>query len=192
MASTRVDYSEIVSALQENREGEVSDLLNELMFRLRDYLQVVLNATEAEAEECTQDAFLIVYKKIMADEIEKEKQIFSYFLQVCRNEYFRMMKDRWKQETDAIEEMQNYERHLVEPEKQMEKLQDEDRQKILQVCLENLKKKSREFIEYLMDNPDTTTREASDHFGMSEANVRTKKSRLLDRLHYCFKRKWNK
>lgn len=192
MNSYRVDYSEIVEALQEGRPDDANKLLEELTVRLRDYLSVVLNATEEEAKECTQKALLIAYEKIMAGEIKNKKQIFSYLIRVCRNEYFWMMKDRWNKETDAIEEIENYERHLVDPGQQIERLQDEDRQQILEACLNNLKKKSREFIEYLIDNPDTSTREASDHFEMSEANVRTKKSRLLSRLHYCFQRKWNK
>ena len=192
MSSYRVDYSEIVEALQEGRPDDANELLKELTLRLRDYLEVVLNATEEEAKECTQKALLIAYEKIMEGKIKNKKQIFSYLIRVCRNEFFGLMKDRWKKETDAIEEIENYERHLVDPGQQIERLQDEDRQQILEACLKNLKKKSREFIEYLIDNPDTSTREASDHFGMSEANVRTKKSRLLSRLHYCFKRKWNK
>ena len=192
MSSYRVDYSEIVEALQEGRPDDANELLKELTLRLRDYLEVVLNATEEEAKECTQKSLLIAYEKIMEGKIKNKKQIFSYLIRVCRNEFFGLMKDRWKKETDAIEEIENYERHLVEPGQQIERLQDEDRQHILEACLKNLKKKSREFIEYLIDNPDTSTSEASDHFGMSEANVRTKKSRLLSRLHYCFQRKWNK
>lgn len=192
MSSYRVDYSEIVEALQEGRPDDANELLKELTARLRDYLKVVLNATEDEAKESTQKTLLIAYEQIMEGKIKNKKQIFSYLIRVCRNEYFWMMKDRWNKDTDAMEEIENYERHLVEPGRQIERLQDEDRQRILEACLNNLKKKSRRFIEYLIDNPDTSTREASDHFEMSEANVRTTKSRLLSRLHYCFQRKWNK
>lgn len=192
MSSSRVDYSEIVYALKENDRGTVNDLLQELTSRLRDYAKVVLGASEQEAEECTQRALIIVYEQIMKDKIRHEKQIFSYLIKVCRNEYFWMKKDKWNRDTSTLEDMENYEQHLEDPGKQIENLQDEDRQKILEACLNNLDNESREFIEYMIENPDTTTKEASEHFDYSEAKVRTKKSRILSRLHYCFQRKWNK
>lgn len=192
MSSSRVDYSEIVHAIKQDDKETVNKLLQELTSRLRDYAKVVLGADEQEAEECTQRALVIVYERIIEDKIRNEKQIFSYLIKVCRNEYFWMMKDRWNRDTSTLEEIKNYEQHLEEPGDQIEKLQDEDRQKILEACLNNLRKKSREFIEYMLDNPETTTKEASDHLGISEANVRTKKSRILSRLHDCFERKWNK
>lgn len=191
MSSSRVDYSEIIYAIRQNDEETVTKLLQELTSRLRDYAKVVLGADEQEAEECTQRALLIVYERIIEDKIWDEKRIFSYLIKVCRNEYYWIKKDRWNRDTSNLEEIENYEQHLEEPGDQIERLQDEDRQKILEACLNNLKEKSRTFIEYMLDNPETTTREASVHFGLSEANVRTKKSRILSRLHYCFERKWN-
>ena len=44
-------------------------------------------------------------------------------------------------------------------------------------------------LEVLLANPDATTKQISGKFGLSGANVRTKKSRLTHRLHHCFKRK---
>ncbi|MCW9707837.1 RNA polymerase sigma factor [Fodinibius salsisoli] len=192
MSSSRVDYSEFVYALKEGDQGTVNRLLKELTSRLRDYAKVVLGADKQEAEECTQRALIIVYEQILKDKIRNEKQIFSYLIKVCRNEYFWMKKDKWNKDTGTLEDIENYEQHLEDPGQQIENLQDEDRQKILEVCLNNLKKKSRAFIEHILENPDITTKEASEHFGISEANVRTKKSRILSRLHYCFQRKWNK
>jgi len=87
--------------------------------------------------------------------------------------------------------VRDYEQHLVSPEQQIKRLQDEDRQKILEACLNRLKKEPREFIEFLMTHPYLSTRELSRRLTMTEANVRTKKSRLLSRLHACFRYKWN-
>ncbi|HLR24308.1 MAG TPA: sigma-70 family RNA polymerase sigma factor [Fodinibius sp.] len=191
MSSSSTDYSEIVSALRENRQNEVNDLLDELIGRLRDYLQVVLNASEDDAAECAQNTFLIVHEKIMQGAIRNEEHIFSYFLRVCRHEYFGMLDKRWNRKREDIERARDYEQHLISPEQQIERLQDEDRQKILEACLNRLKKEPREFIEFLMAHPDLSTRELSSRLEMSEANVRTKKSRLLSRLHACFRYKWN-
>jgi len=79
---------------------------------------------------------------------------------------------------------------LADPAEQFQNLMDKDRQRILEACLDELREKSRTFIEYFIDKPDATTKEASAHFDLTGANVRTKKSRILSRLHHCFKRKW--
>lgn len=182
----------MVYALKEGDKVKADSLLKELSFRLKDYLQVVLGANKEDAEECSQEALLIVYEQIMQDNINDEKRIFSYLLTVCRNEYFRMRKDRWTKDIHPMGDPSNYEHHLVDPAEQVEKLQDEERQKILEACLKKLSEEARTFIEYLLEKPRTTTEEASKYFDMSEANVRTTKSRILSRLHYCFQRKWNK
>ncbi|GAB5409489.1 MAG: hypothetical protein BalsKO_18540 [Balneolaceae bacterium] len=80
---------------------------------------------------------------------------------------------------------------LYEPEEQFQKLLDKERQRILEECLSELKAKSKKFIEYFIDKPDATTEEATDEFGLTSANVRTRKSRILSRLHHCYKRKSN-
>lgn len=195
MSFSKVDYSEIIDALQQNREGEVNDLLEELTFRLRDYMRVVLDANQDDREECVQRALTIAYEQIIQGNIKDEKRIFAYLINVCRNEYFTLKRESRRLESldnHDYEEQDNYEGHFVDSGDQVQNLMDEDRQKILEVCLDNLKEEYREFIEYLMERPNITTEDASEHFGISQASMRTRKSRILKRLHYCFQRKWNK
>lgn len=187
MSNSRLDYSELVYALQENKEGKANELLAELLPRLKDYLKVTMNADEREAEECIHQAFLNVYEQIIQDNIRKEKYIFSYLLRACRHEYIRYSKHQHRFNSPVDDNPE----YLVEPADQIENLLDEDRQRILDECLKELEDKSRRFIEYFIDKPDTSTKEASKHFKISGANVRTRKSRILSRLHHCFKRKWN-
>ena len=186
MSNSRVDYSELVYALQQNEEGKANELAEEVLDRLKDYLQVVLNADEQDAEECTQQAFLNVYEQIQKDNIREEKYIFSYLIRACRHEYFRYSKEQHRFNNP----MEDHEEHLVDPADQVENLMDEDRQEILEACLKELREDKRNFIEYFIDKPDATTKQAAAHFDLSGANVRTKKSRILSRLHHCFKRKW--
>lgn len=186
MSKSRVDYSELVYALQENREGKANELLEEVLDRLEEYLEVVLNADKKEAEECAQQAIVNVYEQIRKDNIREEKYIYSYMIRACRHEYFRLSKEQ-HQFNNPVED---HKEHLVDPGEQIENIMDEDRQKILEACLKELRKQSRTLIEYFIDKPDTTTKEAAAHFDISGANVRTRKSRILSRLHHCFKRKW--
>lgn len=186
MSKTRVDYSELVVALQEGDGSKSGELINEIMPRLEDYLVVVMSAERNAAKECVQQAFLDVFEQIKKDKIKESKYIFSYLIKSCRHEYLRYAKreHKFKYEEDGLNV-------LYEPEEQMQNLLDKERQKILEECLNELKEKSKKFIEYFIDKPDATTDEATEQFGLSSANVRTRKSRILSRLHHCYKRKSN-
>lgn len=186
MTKTRVDYSELVEALQQGNESKARDLINEILPRLEDYLVVVMTAKRNAAKECVQQAFLDVFEQIRKNKIKENKYIFSYLIKSCRHEYLRYAKreHKFKYEEEAIN-------NLYEPEEQIKNLLDQERQRILAECLRELQDKSRTFIEYFIDKPDATTEEAQEFFGLSGANVRTRKSRILSRLHHCYKRKSN-
>lgn len=186
MSTDRLDYSDLVIALQENRKGKASEILEEVLPRLKDYLQVTMNANEQEAEECTQQAFINVYEQILKDNIKKEKYIFSYLIRACRNEYLSYSQNQHR----FYANVEDSPHHFVEPADQIKNLLDKDRQRILEECLKLLLDDERELIEFFIDNPDATTKDASKKFKLSGANVRTRKSRITSMLHHCFKRKW--
>lgn len=186
MTNTRVDYSELVEALQNGDSGKAGVLIKELLPRLEEYLVMAMSAERNAARECVQQAFVDVYEQIQKDKIKENKYIFSYLIKSCRHEYLRYTKreHKFKYEEEALNV-------LYEPEEQLKNLLDEERQRILEECLKQLQEKNRKFIEYFIDKPDASTQEAEEEFGLSGANVRTRKSRLLSRLHHCYKRKSN-
>lgn len=180
----RVDYSDLVEALCDGDEDTANQLLKEVMPRLEDYLQVVMNASEMEAKECAHQAFLDVYERIRKNKINEKKYIFSYLITTSRHTFLHYKKNQHRFVSELDEE-----RHQVEPADQINALIEEERMAILEQCLEELDPDDRDFINYMLANPDATTKEISKKFGLSGANVRTKKSRLTHRLHHCYKRK---
>jgi len=180
----RFNYSELVDALQDGDRDTANTVLSEVMPRLVDYLEVVMNADKRTAKECVQQACLDVFEQIHKDKIRNSKYIFSYLIKSVRNEYIRYTKyqHRFAYSEDSLD-------HIVDPEKQFENLVEEDRQRILKQCVEELGKKNKRFILYIFDNPDASTKDLSKQFRLSEANVRTKKSRIITRLHECYKLK---
>jgi len=180
----RVDYSELVDALLDGDELKAGELLEEVIPRLEEYLQVVMGANSKSAKECVHQAFLDVFEQIRKDNIRDQKFIFSYLIKASRHEYLRYKKHQHKflYEEDTLD-------GTIQPARQIENLLDEERQRLLKECLDELDKKSREFITYFIKEPDTTTKEASKIFKLSGANVRTKKSRITSQLHECYKRK---
>lgn len=179
------DYSELVYALQQNAEGKANKLLEEVMYRLKDYLKVVLNASESEAEECTQQVFINVFEQIKRDNINDEKYIFRYMIRACRHEYFRITKEnkRYQYPVD------DYSEHLTAPAQQLERLMEEDRQRALRDCFRQLSEENQTFIEYFFENPDSSGKQASQYFSISNSSARAKKSRILKELNLCVTKK---
>jgi RNA polymerase sigma factor (sigma-70 family) len=183
----RVDYSELVVALQDGDDPTANRLLKEVMPRLVEYLRVVMKADENVAKECAQQAFTDVYERIQEDKIKEDKYIFSYLMTASRNEYLKYYKYQHRFDVDSDEAYEQ-----AEPAEQIRSLIDKERMNILERCLDELERSSRSFIRYIMEYPDKSTREYADHFGISGANVRTKKSRIINALHYCYRRKSNR
>lgn len=187
MSKSKVDYSELVVALQNGDDLRANQLLEELLPRLVDYLKAAMNADEDAAKDCVYQAFADVYEKIREDKIKNEKFIFKYLIQASRNEYIKYVN--WEKRYDRSD---NDIDHIVEPAKQFEQLLDEERQQILEQCLDELREKTRKFISYFFEKPYVSTEQAHKHFQISRANVRTKKTRILKKLHECYKRKSRK
>lgn len=173
-----------MEAIQSGNGRRADELLNELIPRLVDYLRIGMGAPSERAREAVQQALLNVVEKIQAEKIKHHRTIFRYLIRACRNEYLHQTgyEQRFDHETEAAEAE-------IQPAAQLAALLSEERQKILDSCLEQLDEEPRTFIEHFFARPDTTTRETSRRFGLSEANVRTRKSRIIARLHDCYKRK---
>lgn len=185
--SLREDYSELVTALQDKNTGDANRLLKELVPRLCYYLKVRMNASPNDAKDAVQQALLNTYEKIMQDEIRDKKYIYKYLLTACRHAYVRLIRDedKFQGDLDACEDV------LASQEQQISNLLDEDRQKVLEECLQKLRKKSREFITYIIRHPKAKTKGISERFGISESNMRVKKSRIISDLSHCVKKKWS-
>lgn len=178
------DYSLLVDPLRLGNHQKIDNSLEDLVLKLKQYLEVVMGANKQAAEECAQQAFLNVYERIRNNKIRNKKYIYTYMIKACRHEYIRYIK---KQHTFITDE--NIEQQFTEPAEQIEKLADKERMEILRTCLSELDQESREFITHFIDFPETTTREASQFFNISEANVRTRKYRITKLLHEAFKKR---
>ncbi len=187
MSNRKVDYSELVTAIQEENEERTNQLVAELLPRLKDYLKVVMNADSYVAEECVHQAFEEVLRQIHNNKIRQPKYIFSYLLKSCRHQYLHYDKYVRSMNYTDEEEVE----YLVHPADQYKQILDEERKHILKQCLKELDEKARNFISYFLEKPQVTTWQASQEFDISKANVRTKKSRILARLNDCYQRRSN-
>lgn len=178
----RLDYSAFVEAVLNEDRKKASRLSGEILPRLIDYLQVVMSANYDAASECAQQAFMNVYEQITQNKIQKPAYIFKYLICACRNEYLKFIKieNRYLNSEETL-------MYMKEPAVQLENLIDEERMDMLNDCLDELDNDSKNFVLYFLQHPGASTNEVCDKFDMSNANVRTKKSRLIKRLHNAYK-----
>lgn len=185
MRTNKDDYSALVYAIQEGNEKQVRDLLEELLDRLIDYVRVRFRTDDSVAQEVVQQVITIAIQQINDDKIRKPESIFSYLLRSCRREYYRLYRDVGKFE--SVEESNDA---MTAPPGQYDGLLDEERQRILEECLEELENKEYDFMEYVIDKPEASTIDLSEQFDVTEANARTLKYRLIKKLNKCVGRKY--
>ena len=188
MQTYQVDYSNLVAALQHADHEGVNRIISHMLPRLQQYLAVVYNASPHEAEEAVQRAFANVLEKVRSDAIENSRAIYSYILRACKNEYIGLKKGQQKFDQNETNERT----WRASPAQQIEHLLDEDRQRILNQCLQALGANARAYIAYIMKNPEVSTKSLSKRFDISESNVRVKKHRILEALRKCVQKKWDR
>ena len=65
---------------------------------------------------------------------------------------------------------------------------EEDRQRILEKCIEKLNESNKKLIQFLLSQPEASPEELTRLFNISYANIRTRKSRIIQALKECFLR----
>jgi RNA polymerase sigma factor (sigma-70 family) len=188
LSSYKVNYSDLVTALQDGRYEQANELLKKLQPVLQTYLKTVLGADVQEAQESIQRALTKTFEKIVSDQIINKKYIYSYLLKACRNECIRLRKDA----ASYVSDPEYIQKISIEPAEQIDNLLDAEHQRILKLCLKELPEESRSFISFILDHPDVTSPALSERFDITPVNARVKKSRIIDILSRCVKRKWNK
>lgn len=179
-----MDYSELVTALNEGNTRKVNKLITAIRPRLLAFLRIHMNASEDDAKDISQEALLTAIQAIKKDQIKNPDKVVSYILTICRNAYLKTQMNR---RTTPLEEAR---RQRQEP-RQLQSLLDKEQQQLLQWCLEKLKEHHRNFIQYWFDHPDAHSKKVAEHFNISVNSVWTRKHRLINKLNECYQKKSN-
>lgn len=181
MPSVASDYSRLIDAILRDDRKAVDMLSSDLMNRVILYLKIRMGAPQSIAEECAYQAFSDVFEMIRNDRISDKKSIFKYFITASRNEYLRFKKI--EQRTDL--DLSYIENFFPEPEKQLQGLIDEERQKQLKKCLQLLTETNRSFILTFFSSTSVNMLDISEKFNFSYAKTRTLKTRIMQELQKC-------
>lgn len=178
---------EFVKAVKNGEKPVIEEFASRVIPRIIEYLMVTLNANKFLAEECAHHAFSVVLDRINNDSLDSKTSIISYTITTARNEYFRMIKNEFREGAAIFQEQ-----YFLDSEEQIEQLIDEEREKILLKCLKSLDPKSKDYIEYIMAHPEYSMMKIGKIFSISPENARTRKSRIISQLSDCVEKKLNK
>ncbi|MCC5925041.1 MAG: sigma-70 family RNA polymerase sigma factor [Bacteroidetes bacterium] len=186
METSRTHNQDFRRAIEERNKAQIDEYVTDMVPRLTEYLVITFGANLNVARECVQQAFVAVLERIAARAMADDTNITAYLMIVSRNEYFAYLKNEHRSGSAVFQEM-----FYTEPAEQLQALMDEDRQRILELCLQTLDGRSRELIAYMFKRPEASLLKVSKVFGISPVNVRTRKSRIINKLADCYQKKSN-
>lgn len=178
-----MNYSNLVTALQEDDSQTVNELIEALRPRLMAFLRVHMNASHADAEDCAHDSLISSIEVIKEGGLQNPDQVVSYILSTCRNNYLKMQN---KHRPEAVEEFSDEHQHAP---RQLQSLLDEEQERLLEWCLNQLKEEYQRFMQYWFDHPDAHAQKVADNFDISVNNAWTRKHRLVKKLNECYQEK---
>lgn len=174
-----MDYSELVTAIQNGDQRTSNRLCGKAAPILKKYLISNVGAEPDDADEAVQNMFEYVINKIRDDEIDNPAGLLAYMLKSSKHSYYNILRGRRR---DFMEEMQA---EPISPAKQLLKLVDSEKQEILRKCIQKLKKSYKEFISHWFNFPDAETEDIAEHFDISVNNAWTRKHRIVKKLTDC-------
>lgn len=181
-----MDYSELVDALQNGDDQLVNRIIKDMRPRLVRFLEIHMNASRSDAEDCVQHSLERALDILRAGKLKNKDRVLSYLITTCRNNYLKEQERNKEVNYDKIPSTE-----FNDPD-QIRSIIDKERREILEYCLDELKEMYRRFIEYWFDHPDSDAGTVADYFDISVNNVWTRKHRVIKKLNRCYENKSNK
>lgn len=177
-----MEISELVQAIESSDSPRTRELLRILRPQLVRFLRIQYNATRPDAEDCVQEALLICIESIHNNSLREPDRLLSFLLTTCRNNYLQLQNRKEL----MYGEIPRGQHHAPA---QLSALLDQERNKILRWCLNQLGSEFRRFMEYWFNHPGWEAENVADHFGLSVSNTWTRKHRIIKLLNECYEKK---
>jgi RNA polymerase sigma factor (sigma-70 family) len=175
---------EIVRAILQDDHPVLDAFTRVILPQIKEYLSITVRSNAYLAEECAQQALFAMIDRVKSGHYDESTNVIGYLMISARNEFFKTVKKEMREGGMVLEEQ-----YMTDPAEQYTRLVDKEREDILRKCLDLLDVPNRTFIQYYMDQPDASYLTVSKLFKISPILVRVRKSRLLARLHTCYKKK---
>lgn len=177
------EFYELITSANTSEVNRISDLFIQ---RMALYLVSVMKANEETARDCAQQAFEKVYTKIVEGAISDINDIFGYLIRSARNEYLMILR---KDKVEVPSEYSYFSEIIGSTgDEVVGSIYSEEREKLLQYCIEQLKKGKRTFFLQVLKFINEKDKNVAKKLNMSHGNFRTRKSRVIDALRDCVKK----
>lgn len=190
MDRQKINSDEFYQLIQSDNKVEINQLSELLIQRMTLYIKSVLGAGEETARDCAQEAFSKVYMKIISKDHDKMEDLFAYMIRSSRNEYF--MKLRKEKFEVPIDESKYREIADSSEKSAIDVLSIDEDQKLLNRCINKLKKKHRKFFSAVLEYINEEDKVAAEYVGITYGSFRTRKSRIVDMLRECVSKQKDK
>ena len=174
-----MDYSKFVTAILEEDQDALNTISPVISRVLIKFLMVRMGADQLDAEDSVQNTLLLTIQKIKNDKLKNPDTIIYYMFTTAKNDYLKQLSKKREPVYDDVPDVH------FENGDQLERLLDDERQKILQYCLSKLKKDHKAYICYWLENPEDEAADVAGRFGISVNNAWTKKHRIIQLLKEC-------
>lgn len=183
MDQEKISSETFYELVRSSETSSINKVSGKLIERMALYLTAVLGADGDSAKDCAQQAYEKVYVKIVNNSISDVDDIFGYLIRSARNEY--LMKLR-KEKFEVPSEHQYFSGiRGTTGEEVYQNLYSEEREKLLEYCIKQLKKSKQNFFIKVLKHINEQDKEVAEKLEMSHANFRTRKSRVIDALRDC-------
>lgn len=182
--SPSIETEEIIRAILQDDHPVLDAFTRVILPQIREYLSITVRSNAYLAEECAQQALFAMIDRVKSGHYDESTNVIGYLMISARNEFFKTVKKEMREGGMVLEEQ-----YITDPAEQYTRLVDQEREEILRKCMDLLDTPSRTFIEYYLEQPDVSYLTVSKLFKISPVLVRVRKSRLLARLHACYKKK---
>ncbi|MCH8568305.1 MAG: sigma-70 family RNA polymerase sigma factor [Balneolales bacterium] len=173
----------LVNALSEKNAKQVSYWLDQSRVVLVDYLRCKYRAPYEDAQDCAQDALLILMDKF-EEGIFTDKHPGAYILATARHLYFKIYRDNKQKSGEEIIDF------VAEPSPNPEEiLADSEMVAALKECVKKLNDKSRELIAFFLKDTKVKAEEIAEKLDTSPGNIWTRKHRINKQLQVCIEKK---
>jgi len=186
LENERLSGSNFYDLIKSGNSSEINRVSRIMVSRMALYLKSVMRVDDDLANDCAQQVFEKVYEKILENSLTDIDDIFGYLIRSVKNEYLMSLRrDKFEVPSDHAKFIPVRD---TTAENVLDVLYDKEREKQLEKCIRELKVKNRTFFKKVLENINEKDKDAAKLIGMSYANFRTKKSRIIDALRECVKK----
>ncbi|MDZ7758420.1 sigma-70 family RNA polymerase sigma factor [Rhodohalobacter sp.] len=174
-----MDYSELVDALRNGDSNSVNEICSDSLIILKKYLIATMGATPHDAEDAVQQMFEYLIPKIRMDVIDNPGGLAKYMMKASRHSYLNLLRDDDFNDHEVLSE----EPHVDE--NQIWNLVNDERAKILKICIEQLKTHYRALVDFIFKYPEADAKDVAEKFDISLNNAWQRKHRVIKQLTSC-------